>query len=135
MPRDLKRRTFLGLGLAAAGGAVVAVRGNVGEARWAAKRSLAEAQLELSADLPDAPDGAEAAVRLVITTPRGVQVSDVGTLVVRAGRAEGPVRLAYPFAERVVGDYDVHAEVRAGRHMAKTQAPVRYFVRRLVWFA
>lgn len=135
MPRTLKRRTFLGLSLAATGGAVIAFRGQTGDARWAAPRSLALAEVGLSADLPGAADGAEARVRLVITTPRGVEHVDGGSLIVRTGRADGPVRLAYPFDARVVGDYAVHAEVRAGRHRALTKIPVKYTVRRLVWFA
>lgn len=135
MPRNLKRRTFLGLSLAAAGGAVIATRGETGDARWSAPRSRALAEVGLSADLPGAADGAEASVRLIITTPQGVETVDGGSLVVRSGRAEGSVRLAYPFDERVVGDYEVRAEVRAGRHRASTKAPVKYVVRRLVWFA
>ncbi|MEZ4268592.1 MAG: hypothetical protein R3F39_19725 [Myxococcota bacterium] len=135
MPRDLKRRTFLGLSLAAAGGAVVATVGKTGDARWATPRSRALAEVSLCADLPDAAEGAEATVRLAVTTPRGVEYVDAGALTVRSGRAEGPIRLAYPFEDRVVGDYLVHAEVRCGRHRAVTAAPVKYAVRRLVWFA
>ncbi len=135
MPRTLKRRTFLGLSLAAAGGAFIATRGDTGDARWAAPRSRALAEVGLCADLPGAADGAEATVRLVITTPRGVEHVDGGSLVVRSGRADGKVRLGYPFDERVVGDYSVHAEIRAGRHRALTKVPVTYAMRRLVWFA
>ncbi|MCB9728098.1 MAG: hypothetical protein H6744_11455 [Deltaproteobacteria bacterium] len=135
MAGDLKRRTFIGLGLAAAGGTVIATRARVGEARWGAARGLVEARVALRAELPGVPDGEQAAVRLVVTTPRGRAELDVEPLEVRDGRAEGLVRLAYPFAERVVGEYLVHAELRCGRHCAATRTPVRYAVRRLVWFA
>ncbi|MGM0576772.1 MAG: hypothetical protein ACQEXJ_13695 [Myxococcota bacterium] len=132
------RRRFLGLGLAAAGGAVLggtlALTGPA-RLRWERRRGFPDGPATLALDLPGLPDGTRVPLHLRVRTPREELRLPAGEAVIRDGRARVDVPLTYPYERRIQGTYAYRAEADLGGRRVATAETAGYSVRRMMWFS
>lgn len=132
------RRRFIGLGLAAAGGAAVLVPGT-----WTARATLRWEALDgfpgrpnrLQLEAPDLPEGAEVEVSVSVHGP-DAEAPQVELLRVRAqvqgGVAEVDAPLTYPYTARIPGAYRYVGQVSWRGARLATAQPATYDLR--PWF-
>jgi len=141
-PPGFSRRSFIGTSLAVATGAGVGAalvkaapaRADRGARFVHEMGSFPDCPVAVEVALPSAREGARGRAWLHIRTPREHLVRDLGEVPFRRGAARVETTLAYPYAERVPGDYSYHVEVAcAGEHLV-TEAPATYAVKKIYWF-
>ncbi len=138
----LGRRAFLkttGAGaavvVAGSGLAGALTRRGRGRARFARTEAFPDAPVEVTIELPGAPEGAEVAATLFVETPRETLAVPLAGAPLSGGRAVFEVTLAYPYDTRVAGDYRYHVCADLGGRRAVTAEPAGYSVRRIHWFS
>ena len=127
------RRRFIGLGLAAAGGAAVVGPGDWASRarlRWESTAGFPGRPNALVLEAPDLPDGVEVMVDVTVDGPQGALSLDRRSVRVEGGRARVDMALTYPYERRVAGVYTYRGVVQWRGGALRTDAPASYAVRR-----
>jgi len=130
------RRGFLKISAAAATAAAIGVGIHVSDSaplEWRGTRGGPDFIHPLTFTLPEEANRQEVALSLIVTTPRGYLVRDLGVRSVTAGTNRIDAPLFYPYEGVVLGEYSYTAVAKGSDFRTSTTTPCGYTMSPFRW--